>query len=125
MECDGSYCKPCFTKRFRTGEDYQAMQREATTAYRKRHPERWRAAHRVHQFNRRSLIKATDDGTVTDAFLKDMLDGSECYWCKEDIPASLRTIEHITELNDGGHHSASNLTMACLSCNSKRLGKQL
>lgn len=119
-KCNGSYCKACFAKRFKDPEKAKAY----TAAYRARHPERWRAAHRVHQFNRRSLIKATDDGTVTDVFLKKMLDGSECYWCKKDIPASLRTIEHITELNDGGHHSASNLTMACLSCNSKRLGKQ-
>ena len=119
-ECFGSYCRSCFKIRFKLAPE---KIRQTTKKYREAHPERWRAMHRIHQFNRRSLIKATEDGSVTDSVLKGLLDTENCYWCKKPIAASLRTIEHIKELSQGGEHTAKNLTMACLSCNSKRLGK--
>jgi hypothetical protein len=121
-ECNGAYCKPCYKSKYRDGNEEK--HREYTAAYRKRHPERWRAAHRIHQFNRRSLIKAADDGTVTDEVLKNLLNKSLCCWCEKYTKASDRTIEHIVELSDGGLHSASNLDMACGPCNFSRIGKR-
>ena len=120
-DCNGSYCKPCYKVKYRDGNEEK--HREYTAAYRKRHTARWRAAHRIHQFNRRSLIKATEDGTVTDEVLKNLLDKALCCWCEKYIKASKRTIEHIVELSAGGLHSANNLDMACSSCNSARKGK--
>lgn len=114
-----AYCKPCFADKYRNKENA----REATARYRKRHPERWKAAHRLHQFKRRSKIEATADGTVTDAFLKEVYATEICYWCACYIEPDKRTLEHIVELNDGGEHSASNITMACMPCNSARLGR--
>jgi hypothetical protein len=115
-----AYCKQCQSIRYKNSE----KSRDYTRAYRKRHPERWKAMHRVHQFNRRSLIKATDDGTVTDEFLKQIYSTETCFWCKKFVPKELRTLEHIVELSNGGEHSARNITMACLSCNSSRLNKE-
>lgn len=115
-----AYCKSCSCELYRDRE----KARKNTAAYRARHPERWRAAHRIHQFNRRSLIKATDDGTVTDDFLKIIYSTEKCYWCGEITQENLRTLEHIIELSNGGTHSSSNITMACLSCNSSRLNKE-
>lgn len=48
---------------------------------------------------------------------------THCCWCKQEIPASLRTIEHIIELSNGGMHSVHNITMACKSCNSSRVNR--
>lgn len=114
-----AYCKPCSVEKYRDKE----RARDATSRYRERHPERWRAAHRLHQFKRRSRIEATADGTVTDAFLKGVYATEICYWCVRYIEPDKRTLEHIVELNDGGEHSASNITMACQPCNSARLGR--
>lgn len=118
-DMSGSYCKPCYKARYYDKE----KGRKYTAEYRKRNPERWRSIHRIHQFNRKSLIKATDDGTVTDEFLKELLSTKDCYWCKEEILEDQRTVEHLIELSSGGLHSASNLVMACFSCNSSRLNK--
>jgi len=115
-----AYCKECQAIKYKNSE----KSREYTRAYRNRHPERWKAMHRIHQFNRRSLIKVTDDGTVTEEFLIHLYSTEQCFWCKEFIPKELRTLEHIVELSNGGEHSANNITMACLSCNSSRLNKE-
>lgn len=115
----GAYCKKCFKEKYYDKE----KSRKQTAKYRAAHPEKWRAMHRVHQYNRRALINATDDGTVTEEFLKELLDKSTCCWCGKETPASERTIEHIIELSNGGLHSASNLDMSCFSCNSSRPNK--
>ncbi len=118
-----SYCKPCEDTRKKEKYYSKEKAREATKRYRERNKERWRAIHRIHQFNRKALIKATCDGSVTDEFLKLLLDKEICIYCNEKIPASSRTIEHIQELSQGGTHTSDNLDMACLSCNSSRPNK--
>ena len=118
-----AYCKVCVLTRVDKTEESRRKAAERTKVYRERNKHRWRAMHRIHQFNRRSKIKATEDGTVTDEFLKFIYSKTECYWCKLFTEEDKRTLEHIVELNDGGKHSAENITMACLSCNSARKGK--
>lgn len=116
-----SYCKKCYTIKYKDLEKGKL----ATAKYRKNNPERWRASHRIHQYNRKALIKATCDGTVTDKVVKDLLNKEYCCWCNKSIPASDRTIEHIIELSNGGLHSKDNLDMACFSCNSSRKNKNV
>jgi len=93
---------------------------EYTRQYRERNKLRWRSLHRIHQYNRRALVKATDDGTVTDSVLEGIYEKEMCFWCGEYINPSDRTLEHIKELSQGGVHSIHNITMACRSCNSRR-----
>lgn len=114
-----AYCKPCYKSKYHDKE----KAKERTAKYRETHPERWKAAHRIHQHNRKSKIKATDDGTVTDEFLKEIYSRMNCYWCGLFVDEEDRTLEHVVELSEGGAHSASNIEMACLSCNSARLGR--
>ncbi len=115
-----AYCRPCEAVRFKPDKE---AARKATADYRARYPERVRASHRLHQLKRRSRITATSDGTVTDEFLKDIYSRVECFWCRKDTEESERTLEHVIELTSGGSHSASNIEMACRSCNSARLGR--
>lgn len=115
-----AYCKVCYKKRYHNRE----AARLRTAKYRETNHERWKAMHRVHQFNRKSTIKAVDDGTVTDAFVKEVYSRMICYWCGLFVDEEDRTLEHVVELIDGGAHSASNIEMACLSCNSARLGRK-
>ncbi len=117
----GSYCKTCFKEKYYDPEKAKI----STAKYRARNPERWRAAHRVHQFNRKSLIKASSDGSVTDLVLKELLNKVNCCWCGKETLASERTIEHIIELSNGGKHSKDNLDMSCFSCNASRPNKNL
>ena len=117
-----SYCKQCVNeKRKSTPEDDRKLKgRLATQKYRDKNRLRWKAMHRIHQFNRRSKIKAADDGTVTDSFLKELFKKEKCCWCNKVMNESEKTIEHIKELSRGGLQSASNIDLACLSCNSSR-----
>lgn len=114
-----AYCKGCAKDKYYDKDKAKVY----TQSYRDRNRNRWRALHRINQFNRRSLIKATEDGSITDEFINSVYAKEVCYWCEKFIDEEDRTLEHIIELSSGGHHSASNITMACLSCNSSRLNK--
>lgn len=112
-----AYCRPCMNVRFKSAPEVAS---EATAAYRRRHRERHLAAHRVHQHNRKQSVRATDDGTVTDAFLKALYGTEHCTYCSNFTERQFRTADHRIPLARGGSHSASNLVMACNSCNSRK-----
>jgi 5-methylcytosine-specific restriction endonuclease McrA len=115
------YCKECykiFHKEIRKNNPEKF--RTYTKKYRDRRREHWRSLHRIHQFNRKNKIKAQSDGTVTEEFMKNLYATEICFWCKEVIPVDQRTAEHIIPLSSGGVHGISNLTMACISCNSSK-----
>lgn len=114
----GSYCKPCAVARV----DRVAV-REKTRAYRERHRERARAAHRVRMFEYRTARKVTSDGSVTDALLKALYASEECHYCGEQTPREFRTVDHRTPLARGGGHTADNLVMACRTCNCSKRDK--
>jgi hypothetical protein len=121
-----SYCKKCnseYHKELRNTdiEKYRAKTKESTQRHRDKHREHWRQLHRMNQFKRRNLMDAKSDGTITEEFMKKLYNTEICYWCKKSIPIDQRTAEHIIPLKLGGVHGVSNLTMACLSCNSSKL----
>lgn len=76
-DCFGSYCKRCYKIRFTN----KKSARKATQRYRKRHHARWKATHRIHQFNRRHKMEITNDGTITDEFLSSLFEKEICCWC--------------------------------------------
>lgn len=115
-----SYCKECFVKKYKVGKEYN---KESVYSYRKRNKERYLAAHRLHQFTRKSKVKITDDGTVTDDFLKNLYNTEICYICLKYIEKEDRTADHVKPLSKGGNHSALNLKMACFTCNSSKGAK--
>lgn len=117
----GPYCNEC-------RKDYHSNHyskktdtyRENSYRWRTDNRERYLAQHRIHQFNRKSAVKATDDGTITPEFLAELYATTTCFYCNRETPPELRTLEHITPLSRGGLHSTSNVTMACRSCNSSK-----
>jgi 5-methylcytosine-specific restriction endonuclease McrA len=120
-----AYCKPCakdYLVELKASNPklYKRRHRKYTQKYRDNNRERWRALHRVNQFNRKNKVKVKSDGTVTDDFLKKLYNTKECCWCKKPTPKSKRTAEHVIPLDLGGMHSANNLKMACISCNSSK-----
>lgn len=108
-----AYCKGCIADKYRDADKAKI----ATAKYRRDHRERHLAAHRVRMFEYRTRKKVTDDGTVTDEFLKLLYATEYCYYCLQYTPTDLRTADHIISLASGGKHSACNLVMACWSCN--------
>lgn len=118
-----SYCKVCTKIRTQKDDNYREKGAAYTRLYRERHLFKWRAMHRIHQFNRRNKIKATEDGTLTSDVLSFIYRIIHCYWCKKETIPSERTLEHVQELSAGGIHGISNVRMACASCNSARKGK--
>lgn len=117
-----AYCKPCASL-YQLGYITHETRRERTRLYRENNKYWWRFLHRLHQFNCRQLIKKTADGSVTKEFLQTLYDEVECYYCKEEVSEDRKTMEHKHPLVKGGAHSAHNLVMACLSCNSSKAGK--
>lgn len=111
-----SYCKKCSSKR--VIEKTSAEHRRAKTAkYRKNNHEYWKSLHRIHQFNRKSLVKVSSDGTVTKDFIEYLLGGNTCCYCNLYIENENKTIEHVLPLKRGGKHTVSNLKLCCKSCN--------
>lgn len=109
-----SYCKPCFVVKVKPSPE---KVRERTAAYRTRHRARHLAAHRVRMYEYRTRKKVTSDGTVGDDFLKRLYATKDCHYCNQPTEEGLRTADHVVPLNKGGSHSASNLVMACWTCN--------
>lgn len=115
-----SYCKPCFRVHMRPSRE---KVRISTAKWREKHRERALALHRIHQFERRAKVKVTSDGTVTDEFLKDIYGTESCFYCGEITELKERTLEHRQPLSKGGLHSASNIVMACWTCNCSKSDK--
>lgn len=113
-----AYCKECMAASSRAGD--KAPVRERTAKYRKNHRERHLAAHRVRMFEYRTNKKVTDDGTVTDEFLKALYATTHCHYCEKPTAEQHRTADHKTALAKGGAHSKDNLCMACSTCNSAK-----
>jgi len=114
-----SYCKSCHK------ENYYNLEKQSkrTKKFKNLNKERVRARQRIYQFERRTRIKVSSDGSVTDDFIKSIYALEYCYWCKKFTPREKRTLEHIIELISGGKHSSENITMSCKSCNSARFNK--
>jgi 5-methylcytosine-specific restriction endonuclease McrA len=111
-----AYCKPCFSAKYFDRE----AGRQATSKYRQVNRERYLSNHRLTQYKRKAGIAAVSDGTVTDDFLKALYGTSECFYCENETSREDRTADHRVALNKGGSHSASNLVMACWTCNSSK-----
>lgn len=114
-----SSCKPC-TSLYIISKTSKEERRIKTQLYRNSNREWWRSLHRINQFNRKNLVKAVSDGTVTPEFVKTVYNLTDCYYCKEEIPRKFRTLEHKQPLKKGGLHSINNITMACSTCNNTK-----
>lgn len=112
-----AYCRPCFNEKFTVTKEEAC---KATAEYRARHPERHKAMHRVRMFEYRAQKKVTADGSVTDAFLNDLYAQEICCYCEKQTPRDKRTADHRVALAKDGTHTADNLVMACVSCNSSK-----
>lgn len=118
-----SICKVCSRLLNQTRYKNPAKAAEHTRAYRERHPERTKANHRIHQAKRRLGIEVTADGSITDDFLKGIYATENCHYCKKPTENQDRTIEHRLPLSRGGAHTATNIAMACASCNCSKGSK--
>ena len=97
-----------------------------TSEYRKMNPEKraefadtWRSR-RYGQTDRYDASEAAEKIRT----LKTGLFGT-CEYCRSEFPMKSLTIDHIKPLSKGGLHVASNLTLACRSCNSSKGAKIL
>jgi hypothetical protein len=115
-----SYCIPCSKVRSHNLYYNKEASRIQTQKYRDENREYWRSKHRIHQAERRYKIKVQSDGTVTPAFCRELYSREICYFCNKCIPKDKRTLEHKHSIFKGGLHGASNIEMACLSCNSSK-----
>jgi hypothetical protein len=118
-----SYCKSCTNILAKAKWRNPERERIKTRNYRKNNREKYLATHRIHQFNRINRIKITNDGTITVDFLKSIYNSEECYYCKKPVIINERTLEHLQPLIKGGLHTASNIKMACKSCNLSKQSK--
>lgn len=111
-----SYCRECVNLRIKDRE----KQRQATATYRLVNREVYLAQHRLNMFKRRTGKEAVSDGSVTEEFLRSLYAKETCRYCRCPVEPKDRTADHLEPLAVGGKHSASNLDMACRSCNSAK-----
>lgn len=99
-----------------------------TTAQNSARHAKWREANperfKVHLFASNHKRRALKKGGMTGRETKEWFDAQKkvCHWCGIDC-SSLPTIDHVKPLSKGGEHVASNLVIACKSCNSRKHAK--
>lgn len=115
-------------KRREYSKHYRAADPERTRAqakaFRERHPDK---ARRDQHARRASMARVDHDPAVTIEALRER-DGEFCCYCSrlldfeaDQYAPNRATLEHITPISRGGHHSFENTAVACRSCNvSKR-----
>jgi len=74
---------------------------------------------------RRAQKISTEDGTVTSQALEELKisQNHKCAYCKCELDFSSKGkvhLDHILPLSKGGHHSISNVTWSCSSCNLRK-----
>lgn len=70
------------------------------------------------KMRRKHGIAITDDGTTSATLL---IDARSCLYCGAEFDDRCKpTLDHLIPLTRGGTHSAANLVVCCLSCNSRK-----
>ena len=116
-----SWCRNCMNN-YQKEPKRRARHTEYTREYRINNPH-YTVYHRGQQLKRRMTVLNSTDGSVTVEFLKILYSYKNCYYCEKYTCKNKRTADHKTPLSRGGRHAASNLVMACQSCNSSKRNK--
>jgi 5-methylcytosine-specific restriction endonuclease McrA len=70
------------------------------------------------QGNRKAVIAARDDGTVDFGPL--YTERKRCPYCSTKLSFVNRVLDHMDPVSKGGAHSASNITVCCIPCNTRK-----
>lgn len=77
-----------------------------------------RLYYRDRKTQRRFSIKAENDGTLSPQIIKQ---ASHCLYCGTAFSLTCKaTIDHLIPIKKGGSHSAANVAVCCLTCNSRK-----
>lgn len=133
-----AYCKPCMYQwRVETDPAYLQKANERAKKYRSEKPEdislrvkAWKVAnpdkHSKHesQYKQRRLQRCIEqsDGTLTQSFVRGLFAKAKvcCYCGYEFEKAKEKSLDHIIPLSRGGLHSASNVAICCVKCNTRK-----
>ncbi|MCK4792038.1 MAG: HNH endonuclease [Desulfobacteraceae bacterium] len=119
-------------------QEHKEEQRLYSAKYRRKHKEErrlynaeynreHRGKHNAWKSTRRALILGVTIGNL--AQIKEIYERARddrkarCYLCGKPIPKGHRHVDHIIPLSKGGKHTASNLAIACESCNLSKYNK--
>ncbi len=74
---------------------------------------------------RKKLVRATKDGTITKATLDEMYEAQEhkCGYCGRDLDELGKHLDHILPLSKGGRHTINNVHWVCPKCNLEKNNK--
>jgi hypothetical protein len=77
-----------------------------------------RLYYRDRKTQRRFSIKASNDGTLSPQIIKQ---ATHCLYCGAAFgPTCKPTLDHLIPIKKGGSHSAANVVVCCLTCNSRK-----
>lgn len=77
-----------------------------------------RLYYRDRKTQRRFSIKAANDGTLSPQIIKQ---ATHCLYCGAAFSLTCKaTLDHLIPIKKGGSHSAANVVVCCLTCNSRK-----
>ena len=82
-----------------------------------------RERHREARFKARTRWRTRQHGVVYEDFSPDAIykrDGGKCWICGKRVNRADASLDHVTFLARGGHHTETNVRLAHLSCNVRR-----
>lgn len=94
--------------------------------YKKRHPEKFRAALKAHHSRRKAAMRGA---AVGDRDVSKVISGWRmnaffiCSYCQNVFPTSELQVDHIVAVSKGGEHSCENVAESCAMCNIRKKGK--
>lgn len=134
-------CKTCiYETRKKSDPLLLEKQREANRRRYKEDPERsrlnakaWKVANpdkvakheKTYRAKRLERCAAQSDGTLTQSFVRGLFAKAKvCCYCGYEFQKSKeKSLDHIVPLSKGGLHSASNVDICCVLCNSRKSDK--
>jgi 5-methylcytosine-specific restriction endonuclease McrA len=117
--CHGDRCLANDRRYRATSEHYRQLQREAGRRFNKENPVARRAANHI---RRARVANARGKFTAKDVTAKYAQQSGRCWWCGKSLADGYHA-DHLVPLAKGGSNAATNIVLACPTCNRSKHAK--
>ena len=110
---------------FKKQKKYRETHKEQLYEKGKKYRETHRDYFKVKYKERKNNIKSTNDGSITQALLEELLllQDNKCTYCGCKLTPDNKHMDHIIPISRGGTHTADNIHYVCKGCNQSKGSK--